>query len=124
MVEKFQASRQLEACNETLGIGKLEADEQRTLAELMTEYLAKKQSPSLNLSETSIRHYQDSLSVFLKLANREYISQVTESDVLRYLDFLKVHCLTGAIAVTGRVPDCSARSVAEWETPDVGAIGA
>lgn len=90
-LKKVKATRQLEAAQETLGIAvpkavKVEAP--KTLAEQVREYIEKKKSPSLNLSETSIRHYEDSLLQFVKTAKREFASQVTEEDVIRYLDFL------------------------------------
>lgn len=92
VLKKYTASRQLEAANETLGIVTPEAkpeEKPKTLAERVTEYIEKKKSPSLNLSQTSIRHYQDSLPAFVKLVGREFPSQVIEEDVIRYLDGLQ-----------------------------------
>ena len=91
LLKKFTASRQLEAANETLGIVMPEVEEPekpKTLAEQVAEYIEKKKSPSLNLSTTSIRHYKDSLLEFVKTANREFPAQVTEDDVIRYVDHL------------------------------------
>ena len=82
----------LESANETLGIVTPEAEPEEkpnTLAELVAEYIAKKESPSLNLSKTSIRHYKDSLLEFVKMAHRDSPSQVTEADVIRYIDHLQ-----------------------------------
>lgn len=92
LLKKFGASRMLESANETLGIVTPEAEPEEkpnTLAELVAEYIAKKESPSLNLSKTSIRHYKDSLLEFVKMAHRDSPSQVTEADVIRYIDHLQ-----------------------------------
>ncbi|MGB0073623.1 MAG: site-specific integrase [Terracidiphilus sp.] len=87
---KVQASRQLESAQQTLGIiVPKEEPKGKTLAELVKEYIAKKESPSLGLSETSIRHYKDSLLDFVAQSNREFPSEVTESDIISYCDHLK-----------------------------------
>jgi integrase len=88
-LKRVQATRQLEAAQETLGIVIPKPTETaKTLAVLVDEYIAKKKSPSLNLSKSSIKYYQQSLLGFIKLVNREFPSQVTEDDVIRYVDFL------------------------------------
>ncbi len=90
ILKKVQATRQLEAAQEALGIiVPKEAPKGKTLAELVKEYIAKKRSPSLDLSETSVRHYEDSLPAFVALSKRELPSEVTESDIINYCDHLK-----------------------------------
>jgi len=89
-LRKVQASRQLESAQEALGIiVPKEAPKGKTLAELSKDYIAKKKSPSLCLSETSIRHYADSIPAFVALNKRELPAEVTEDDVIRYCDHLR-----------------------------------
>jgi hypothetical protein len=86
LLKETQATRQIEAGQEALGIIKVKTESPKTIAELAREYIAKKKSPSLNLSQTSIRHYEESLLLFAKLTKRELPSQVTENDVISYCD--------------------------------------
>jgi len=93
MLAKHVASRQLEAAHETLGIVRAEPEKPtgapRTIAELVEDYIAKKKSPSLNLSRTSIRHYEDALHRFVQSCGRESVHDVIEKDILDYIDDLK-----------------------------------
>src|SRR5579859_992389 len=57
MMKKYHFSRQMEEAEEGLGIRKAEEaskDAPKTLQELVTEYIAQKKSPSLDLSATAI----------------------------------------------------------------------
>ena len=90
ILKKVQATRQLEAAQEALGIIILkEAPKGKTLAELVKEYIAEKKSPSLDLSATSVRHYEDSLPAFVALCKREFPPEVTKGDIISYCDHLK-----------------------------------
>jgi hypothetical protein len=65
---------------------------EKTPAELVHEYIAAKSSPSLELSDTSIRHYKDSLIPFLATVSTvkvEYPSDVTQEHIIAYMDALK-----------------------------------
>ena len=89
MLDKYLLSRQLEEAETSLGIRKTEEapkDAPKPLKELVDEYLNKKASPSLGLSSTAVRHYRDALLGFLKVSKREYLSHVSENDVVEYMD--------------------------------------
>lgn len=89
LLKETQATRQIEAGQEALGIIKVKAETLKTMAEFVREYIGKKKSLSLGLSTTSIRHYEESLLLFVKLTKRELPSQVTENDVINYCDHLQ-----------------------------------
>jgi integrase len=55
---------------------------------MVAEYIAKKRSPSLKLSPTTLRHYEDALLGFLRVSKREYLSHLMEGDIVEYMDFL------------------------------------
>lgn len=87
---RFTASRQLEAANAALGIiTPKPAETPKTLAEQLAEYLAKKKSPSLDLSATSIHLYTTTLTTFVPHCGRVYASEVTEGDVVSFIDRLQ-----------------------------------
>jgi integrase len=86
-LERLRASRQLAAAQEALGIVK-ETEKPKTMAELVEDYIARKSKKSLGLSETSIRHYKDALLGFLKVCRRQYVSEVTEDDVINFIEHL------------------------------------
>jgi integrase len=89
-LKKVQATRQLEAAQEALGIiVPKEAPKGKKLVELCKEYIAEKKSPSLDLSETSVRHYEDTLPAFATLCKREFALEVTKADIIAYCDHLQ-----------------------------------
>jgi integrase len=59
-----------------------------TMAELVEAYIKQKSSPSLKLSDTTIRHYNVSLSGFVKLTSRRLVTDVTMADIVAYMDDL------------------------------------
>lgn len=95
MLKKYLAARQLEAAQEVLGLCKQEEPKKepekepaKSLTDLVIEYIAKKKSPSLNLSMTSIRHYEDTLPDFVRICGRNCATEVTEEDITSYMDTL------------------------------------
>jgi integrase len=91
MMGKYTASRNIEAANVTLGITKPEKGEDatKTMEDYLREYLESKRSPSLDLSHTSIRHYEDTLPEFVRVVGKQFAKDVTTADVVRYMDTLK-----------------------------------
>ena len=89
-LSKYLASRQLESAQDTLGIVKPTAavEPPKPLTQLVIEYIEKKKSPSLDLSSTTIRHYQDTLPEFARSCDKEYVHEITEEDVTKYMDRL------------------------------------
>jgi integrase len=90
MLARFNASRQHEAAEAVLGIIEPKPqDAPRTLADQLDAYLTQKKSPSLNLSVTSIHLYTTTLAAFVKRCRRTYACEVTETDVIDFIDWLK-----------------------------------
>ena len=81
MLERLTAARAKEAAELTLGITTARPEERKMLAEQAAAYIAKKLSPSQNLSRTSTRLYQTTLTAFVAHVKRVYASDVTEADV-------------------------------------------
>lgn len=101
MLEKLTASRQHEAAEAVLGIIKPKPqDAPRTLADELGAYLLKKKSPSLNLSVTSIHLYTTTLTAFVQRCGRTYASEVTETDVINFIDWLKIEGCAERVWVT------------------------
>lgn len=88
MLERLTATRAKEAAELTLGITTPKPEERKMLAEQAAAYIAKKLSPSQNLSRTSTRLYQTTLTAFVAHAKRVYASDVTEADVTSFSDLL------------------------------------
>lgn len=95
MLKKVQATRQIEAANEVLGIIVPKVPEApKTLAELVEEYIARKSKDSLELSKTSVRNYNNSLRGFLGVCphlKASPLTAVTEDDVIAYMEHLSKH---------------------------------
>ena len=90
MLEKLNATRQMEVAKAILGIAGPEPEKKRnTLAELVQKYIDKKKSPSQGLGYASIHLYEATLNGFLALVKRQYVTDVTEEDVTRFADHLK-----------------------------------
>jgi integrase len=89
MLAKFTASRQLEASHAALGIiTPVPEVAPPTLVDQLAEFLAKKNSPSLDLSAVSIHLYTTTLTAFVKHCKRTYAREVTETDVISFIDWL------------------------------------
>jgi integrase len=98
----FTASRDLEAAKAALGIITPKAAETpKTLAEHLAEYLAKKKSLSLELSEASIRLYTTTLTGFVRHCGRVCASEVTEGDVVSYLTKLMTDGFAEKVSISG-----------------------
>lgn len=67
-LREYQNVRQIEVSRAALGYTVEKAEKTKTLAEQLSEYLQKKKSPSLKLSDTAIRHYEDTLPAFVRMA--------------------------------------------------------
>ena len=93
LLKDKQATIAKDAADARLGIVRPKPEEKgKTLADLAAEYVAEKKSPSLELSATSTRHYEDALTGtngFVTIVNREFPSEVTKADIIRYIDHLK-----------------------------------
>jgi integrase len=90
MLEKFIASRQHEAACTVLGIiTPPPVNAPKTLADHLVEYLNKKKSLSLDLSATSIHLYTTTLTEFVRRCKRNYATEITEGDVINFIDWLK-----------------------------------
>ncbi|MGA2167519.1 MAG: hypothetical protein ABSG62_04865 [Terracidiphilus sp.] len=92
ILEKLNATRQMEAAKTILGIAVPEPDEKeqrKTLAELVQKYIDKKKSPSHGLGYASIHLYEATLNSFLAQVKRQYVADVAEEDVTRFCDTLK-----------------------------------
>ena len=90
MLEKFAASRQHEAACTVLGIITPPPENApNTLTDQLLEYLNKKKSLSLDLSATSIHLYTTTLTEFVRRCKRNYATEVTEGDVINFIDWLK-----------------------------------
>ena len=92
ILEKLNATRQMNAAKTILGIvvpEPEEKEERKTLAELVQKYINKKKSPSQGLGYASIHLYEATLNSFLAQVKRQYVADVIEEDVTRYCDALK-----------------------------------
>jgi hypothetical protein len=90
LLAKYDASRTLEASQKALGIYVPEqTDAPKTLTEQLAAYLAKKKSSLLKLSKASIHVYETTLTAFVRHCGRKYAAEVTEANILSYLEHLK-----------------------------------
>ncbi|MGB6689952.1 MAG: hypothetical protein WBE76_19115 [Terracidiphilus sp.] len=90
LLQRYLNTREHERLESELGIklAQPQAQERKTLTEVVTEYIVRKKAPSLNLSETSIRHYEDTLPEFARACGCRFLDEVTEAAVAAYMDSL------------------------------------
>jgi integrase/recombinase XerD len=91
MLLRLEATRLKEQAERTLGIAPApkEAEERKTLVQLVNEYIDKKKSPSLGLTRSSIHLYETTLRTFVAAVKRQFATDVTEADITRFTDHLK-----------------------------------
>jgi integrase len=90
MLERLNATRAKEAAEITLGIAPapMPEEDRKTVAVLASDYIAKKKSPSQGLTRTSTRLYENTLNAFVSHVKRQYVADVTETDVTSFIDSL------------------------------------
>jgi integrase len=89
LLKQYVHSRTLEESQKALGIYVPEVKERTTLAEQLKAYLTSKNSPLNPLSPASIYVYKTTLTSFVEYCGRDYAEDVTQADVLAFLEHLK-----------------------------------